>query len=101
TRSVEAALRLLAAGYPTCTIFAFAQGNACFMGATPERLISLHGGTATTMALAGSAPRGRTDAEDRQLAERLQHAPKERDEHAIVVSALRASLARVCARVVV
>lgn len=33
---VETALRYLATSYPTCTVFAFAQGNACFVGATPE-----------------------------------------------------------------
>jgi isochorismate synthase len=101
TRSVEAALRALAAAYPTCTIFAFADGDACFLGATPERLISLRDGTATTMALAGSARRGDTPAEDQRIEQGLMHDCKERDEHAIVVSALRESLARACTRVVV
>jgi isochorismate synthase len=101
TRSLEAALRTLATDYPSCTIFAFAHGDACFLGASPERLISLHGGAATTMALAGSAPRGTTPEEDRRLADRLLGDPKERVEHALVVGALRTALDEVCARVVV
>jgi isochorismate synthase len=101
TRSVDAALRLLAANFPTCTIFAIAHDDACFVGATPERLISLRDGGATTMALAGSAPRGATEALDRQIAERLLNDPKERVEHSIVVEALRDALAPLCERVVV
>src|SRR5579864_3115170 len=69
--TIEGALRNLASAYPTCTIFAFATGDACFLGATPERLVSLRHGTATTMALAGSAPRGATPEEDRAVGERL------------------------------
>jgi isochorismate synthase len=101
TRSVEAALRSLADEYPTCTIFAFAEGPACFLGATPERLIALHDGVATTMALAGSVPRGATPEDDAALADALIRSPKEQDEHAVVVAALRDALAYVSSRVVV
>jgi isochorismate synthase len=97
---LEAALRTLAAEYPTCTIFAFATREACFLGATPERLVALHGGTATTMALAGTAPRGATPDRDRAIAERLLADPKERIEHALVADALRECLAPIATRVV-
>jgi isochorismate synthase len=100
TRTLEAALRTLAADYPTCTVFAFARGDACFLGATPEPLIALRDGVASTIALAGSAPRGATPAEDAQIADQLLSSPKERGEHAIVVESLRQALAKVCARVV-
>jgi isochorismate synthase len=100
-RPLEVALRDLAATYPTCTVFAIAHANACFLGATPERLISLHAGTASTMALAGSAPRGMTAAEDERLAEQLRNNPKERAEHAVVVAALSEGMSQVCTRVVV
>jgi isochorismate synthase len=94
------ALRTLVAEYPSCTVFAFATADACFLGATPERLVALHAGTATTMALAGTAPRGATPDEDRVIADRLLNDPKERTEHAVVAEALRESLAPIATRVV-
>ena len=96
----QAALRKLAASYPSCTVFAIAHHQTCFLGATPERLIALENGTASTVALAGSVPRGATEVEDDQQAEYLLRSPKERAEHAIVVGALRDGLAQVCTRVV-
>jgi isochorismate synthase len=90
---VQAALRILADSYPSCTVFAINHGDASFLGATPERLITLRNGTASTMALAGSVARGVTEAEDDLLARQLMRDPKERSEHAIVVGALRAGLA--------
>lgn len=98
--SLEEALRTLAAEYPSCTIFAFATRDACFLGATPERLVALHDGTATTMALAGSAPRGATPAEDQAISARLLADRKERTEHAVVADALRKALAPLATRVV-
>jgi isochorismate synthase len=97
---VESALRRLTVDYPGCTIFAFASGEACFIGATPEHLVSLHGGTATTMALAGSFPRGANPDEDAQLAARLLTDPKERTEHAVVVECMRDDLAPLSRRVI-
>jgi isochorismate synthase len=98
--NVAAALRRLAADYPGCTVFAVAHGKACFLGATPERLIGLRDGTASTVALAGSVPRGATPSQDAALADELLGSPKERSEHAIVVGALQEGLAQVCTRVV-
>jgi isochorismate synthase len=95
-----AALRRLADAYPSCTVFAVGHEEATFLGATPERLIVLHAGTASTMALAGSISRGATLAEDEQLAQQLLHDPKERAEHEVVVAALRNGLAEVCTRVI-
>lgn len=95
-----AALRQLATSYPSCTVFAVAHGDACFLGATPERLIALHQGMASTMALAGSFPRGATPDEDQTLAEQLLRNPKERAEHAVVVGALRDGLGHVCTRII-
>lgn len=91
-RSLADALAYLALNYPSCTLFAFASGDACFLGATPERLVALRDGTATTMALAGSAPRASTVHEDRAIGERLLADPKERFEHRVVVDAVREAL---------
>jgi isochorismate synthase len=98
--SLESALRRLAADYSGCTVFAIASGETCFLGATPEPLVSLHDGTATSMALAGSFPRGANPDEDARLAARLLADPKERTEHAVVVECLREDLAPLCTRVV-
>jgi isochorismate synthase len=97
---IAAVLRTLAAEYPNCTIFAFSVGDGCFLGATPERLVALRQGTATTMALAGSGPRGASAEEDARLADQLLHDPKERTEHAVVVEALREDLAPLSTRVI-
>ncbi|HEY1296311.1 MAG TPA: isochorismate synthase [Chloroflexota bacterium] len=98
--TLETALRQLAADYPSCTIFALATADACFLGATPERLVGMHDGTATTMALAGSAPRGASTAEDQAIAQRLLNDPKERSEHSVVVDAMCESLAPLTSRLV-
>jgi isochorismate synthase len=83
-----AALRWLARAYPTCTAFALSDGEATFLGATPERLVRLQHGVASTVALAGSAPRGRSDIDDQRLAKALLADPKEQIEHDLVVQAV-------------
>lgn len=101
------ALRRLAEGYPHCTVFAFARGDACFLGATPERLVRVDrpardGRDAPSRVradcLAGSARRGATEQEDRRLGETLLADPKERHEHAVVVRALREDLEPLCSQ---
>lgn len=93
-----AALRRLASGYPTCITFAIANGERCFLGATPERLLRVGDGEARTTCLAGSYPRGTNDDDDRQLAAELLADPKERSEHALVRSALVDALGSFCNR---
>lgn len=90
---VPNALRRLAAAGPESTTFAFARGDATFLGATPERLVRTEGRAFRTVAIAGSAPRGADAAEDERLAAALLEDDKEREEHAVVVEMLRASLA--------
>jgi isochorismate synthase len=91
-----AALRTLRADYPTCTLFALARDGRWFLGATPERLVRVRNGAAAVAAVAGTAPRGQTEEEDRRFGEMLLASPKDRIEHAIVVEALRGGLAGVC-----
>lgn len=83
-----AALWRLAAGYPTCVVFAVTLGDACFLGATPEPLLTVRNGEVSTTCLAGSYARGVTEEADRQLAEALLADPKERSEHALVLNAM-------------
>lgn len=91
-----AALGRLRSGYGDCTLFAFARGRSCFLGATPERLVRLEGARVQAACLAGSAPRGASEEEDQALGEALLGSGKERHEHALVVDALRDALAPVC-----
>jgi isochorismate synthase len=94
---VPNALRRLAAAGPESTTFAFTRGETTFLGATPERLVRTEGRGFRTVAIAGSAPRGADAAEDERLAAGLLADDKEREEHAVVVDMLRASLAPLAA----
>lgn len=69
-------------------LFAIHRGDNCFMGATPERLLSCQDGYLTTHALAGSAPRGLTANEDQTLGNRLLADQKEQHEHKLVVETI-------------
>jgi len=91
-----ATLARLRSGYGDCTLFAFAHGERCFLGATPERLVRLDHSRLQAACLAGSAPRGASDEDDRRLGEALLADGKERHEHALVVDALREVLEPVC-----
>ncbi len=96
---VPQALARLRQNYPSATLFAVAQDGRCFLAATPERLVRLYEGEVRTIGLAGSAPRGQTEAEDRQLGQELLDSSKNQEEHAIVVRMLRAALSQVCSHV--
>jgi menaquinone-specific isochorismate synthase len=76
-------LRLL---HPDCYVFSIGNGKGQnFVGASPERLISIHARQLKTDALAGSAARGKTATEDAALANRLLTSEKERREHQVVI----------------
>ncbi len=96
---LEAVLARLRENYPAATIFAQKRGTRCFVGATPERLVHAHDGRLQTMALAGSAPRGTTEEEDRRLGAELLSSAKNKIEHAIVVATIRDALAKLCSEV--
>jgi menaquinone-specific isochorismate synthase len=66
--------------------------GAAFLGATPERLVTLDGERVDTTALAGSVGRGDTPAEDAQLAERLRESEKLRHEQGLVTDAIAQKL---------
>jgi menaquinone-specific isochorismate synthase len=72
--------------HPNCYIFSTGNGKGQnFIGASPERLISISNQQLITDALAGSAPRGKTPAEDAANANRLLNSEKERHEHSLVI----------------
>jgi isochorismate synthase len=95
----SAVLRHLRSEYPSCFVFGFGQGDGCFVGATPERLVRLRDKLVSTMCLASTIRRGETAEQDRLLGEALLNDPKEREEHDVVVRALRSGLAELCEEV--
>lgn len=62
---------------------------------SPERLFQKVGSRVLARPIAGTRPRGRTEAEDLALEKDLLASPKERAEHAMLVDLLRNDLARV------
>ncbi|HYO87601.1 MAG TPA: anthranilate synthase component I [Candidatus Limnocylindrales bacterium] len=71
-------------------------GDFTLVGASPEMMVRLEDGIATSRPIAGSRPRGRTQDEDNQLAAELLADPKERAEHIMLVDLGRNDLGRVC-----
>lgn len=86
TFSAIDSLNNLRLSYPGCYVFLTNNGQGQnFIGASPERLISIHNNHLSTDALAGSAPRGKTEAEDGHLAKGLLHSEKDIREHRVVI----------------
>ncbi|AMB87607.1 salicylate biosynthesis isochorismate synthase [Pseudomonas agarici] len=81
---------------PHAYLFAFARDRSCFVGASPECLLSVRDQYLHTMALAGSAPRGQDAASDEHLGAQLLASEKDNAEHAMVVASLSECLQRHC-----
>jgi anthranilate synthase component 1 len=71
-------------------------GTFAVVGSSPETLVHVQDATVTTFPIAGSRPRGATQAEDRALAEELLADPKEIAEHVMLVDLARNDLTKVC-----
>ena len=68
--------------HPDCYIFSTSNGKGQnFIGASPERLLSVQNQQLVTDALAGSAPRGKNNTEDVHLGNLLLKNRKEKREH--------------------
>jgi len=65
------------------------------IGSSPEILVRVVNGTATTRPLAGTRPRGETPAEDARLEKELRNDEKERAEHIMLVDLGRNDIGRV------
>ena len=85
-------LRRLAVRYPGCYTFAV-DG---LVGATPELLISRDSWEVSSLVLAGTTPRGATQAEDSALASALLGSAKENEEHEYAAASLRDTLSPLC-----
>ena len=91
-------LARLRVNYPECHLFTVSADGATFLGASPELLVGLSGGTVSTLGLAGSARRGETDEDDERIGRALLASAKDRQEHETVVRAIREALADVTER---
>jgi isochorismate synthase len=81
---------------PDAWTFAAPTATGTLVGASPELLVSRRGTTVRSNPLAGTAPRAGDPDEDRSNAEALLGSSKDREEHAIVVEAVAATLAGRC-----
>jgi isochorismate synthase len=91
-----ATLRHLQVMHRDSFVFAYWRGDRAFVGASPERLVSVDGNTVQASSLAGTIPRGLTADEDRVNAETLTHSRKDLMEHAAVRNALYDALSTEC-----
>ncbi|MFQ5948748.1 MAG: isochorismate synthase MenF, partial [Acidimicrobiia bacterium] len=85
-------------GAPRSYVFAWKAGGAAFIGASPELLVDRRGDRVRCQPLAGSAPRGESEGEDRRLAESLIASSKDRAEHSLVVQDIGARLSPLTSR---
>ncbi len=90
------ALAALRENYPNCTIFAARRGDACFLGATPERLVRIEDRRVSVACLAGTSRRGGNGEDDAAIGAELLADPKERSEHALVLGMILRALAPLC-----
>lgn len=78
---------------PKAHVFLFEPDpGACFIGAAPETIATLTGGSFRATAVAGTVARGASDEEQKALAQRLLSSEKDTTEHAIAVNDMVARL---------
>ena len=82
---------------PSPYMYYFDFGDHQVVGASPEIMVRLSGGTVTLRPIAGTRPRGRTPEEDARAAEELLADPKERAEHVMLIDLGRNDVGRVAA----
>jgi anthranilate synthase component 1 len=82
---------------PSPYMFLLRTTDVTLVGASPEMLVRVGGGTAEMRPIAGTRPRGATREEDMQLESGLLEDPKERAEHLMLVDLGRNDVGRVSA----
>ncbi len=87
--------RVLRTINPSPYMFYFSGTDVEVAGASPETLVKLEDGVLHTFPLAGTRPRGKTDAEDRALEEELLRDEKELAEHNMLVDLGRNDLGKI------
>lgn len=80
---------------PSPFMFFVQNGPVTLVGASPEIMCRVDNGLMVNRPLAGTRPRGATEADDKRLAEELFADPKERAEHIMLVDLARNDVGRV------
>ena len=80
---------------PSPYMFYLRLGDLTLVGASPEVMVRVEGRDVTLRPIAGTRPRGKTDAEDRAMEAELLADPKERAEHVMLVDLGRNDVGRV------
>ncbi len=70
-------------------------GETALVGSSPEVMVRLENGVASVRPIAGTRPRGKTEQEDRTLADELLNDEKEKAEHLMLVDLGRNDLGRI------
>ncbi len=87
--------RILRTINPSPYMFYFSGTDVEVAGASPETLVKLENGVLHTFPLAGTRPRGKTEAEDKALEEQLLADEKELAEHNMLVDLGRNDLGKI------
>ena len=80
---------------PSPYLFFLKAGELTLIGSSPEVLVRLEEGIAELRPIAGTRRRGRTEQEDRIMADELLQDPKEKAEHVMLVDLGRNDLGRI------
>lgn len=80
---------------PSPYLFFLKLDHMALVGSSPETLVRLENGVATLRPIAGTRPRGKSEQEDRAMADELLSDEKERAEHLMLVDLGRNDLGRV------
>lgn len=70
---------------PSPYMYLFEFGDVAIVGASPETLLTVHKRTVIINPIAGTCPRGKSEAEDAALASHMLNDKKERAEHVMLV----------------
>ena len=81
---------------PSPYMFLLELEGFALVGASPELHVRCEDGRVEIRPIAGTRPRGKTDAEDTALEKELLADPKERAEHVMLVDLARNDIGRVC-----
>ncbi len=87
--------RALRAVNPSPYLFYLAMDDAVILGSSPEMLVKVQGREIEYRPIAGTRPRGKTEAEDKELAADLLADEKELAEHVMLVDLGRNDVGRV------
>ena len=88
--------RALRAVNPSPYMYYLKLGDVEIAGSSPEVMVRTEEGRVTMRPIAGTARRGSTEDEDKELAEELLADPKEQAEHVMLVDLGRNDVGRVC-----